>query len=143
MALFQLIYMSSLVSPDPVAVTDILAVSVRNNIKNKLTGMMLHADGNIVQVLEGDRAAVKDTFGRILVDARHVGIFVLDERETSERDFGSWSMGYRQLMKTVIGKPGFEAHVFDIRDSEIARRVRPGAALHVLKSFAPSFAQAR
>jgi hypothetical protein len=33
-----------------------------------------------------------DTFSRIPVDMRHVGIF-LYKRKFSERDFGSWNMG--------------------------------------------------
>ena len=140
MALFQLTYMSSLVDPSPSVVTDILEASVRNNQRNNITGMMLYAEGNIVQVLEGESPSVMDTFSRILVDMRHVGIFVLWEREISERDFGSWSMGYKALMKSDIERAGVAADAFVTRELEIARRVRPSDALHVLKSFAPSIA---
>jgi hypothetical protein len=136
MALFQLIYMSSLVNPDPAVAADVLEVSVRNNKMNGVTGMMLYADGNIVQVLEGEKASVKDTFSRILLDMRHVSIFVLYEREITERDFGSWSMGYKQLMKADVERLGVAAHVFEARYQEVARRVRPSDALEVLKSFA-------
>ena len=140
MALFQLTYMSSLVDPGPFVVTDILEASVRNNQSNNITGMMLYAEGNVVQVLEGERNIVMDTFSRILIDMRHVGIFVLWERDISERDFGSWSMGYKALMKSDIERSGVAADAFVARDLEIARRVRPSDALHVLKSFAPSIA---
>jgi hypothetical protein len=121
-------------------VAEILEVSVRNNKRNDITGMMLYADGNIVQVLEGESTSVTDTFSRILVDMRHVGIFVLYEREISERDFGSWSMGYKALTKADIERSGVAVDAFITRDQEIARRVRPGDALYVLKSFAPSIA---
>jgi hypothetical protein len=143
MTLFQLIYMSSLVNPDSRVVTDILDTSVRNNSRNNITGMMLYADGSIVQVLEGDRSAVMDTFSRILVDMRHVGIFVLFERETSERDFGCWSMGYKHLSKADIERSGAAAPVFEIRDKEFAGMARPSDALQVLKSFASSITQGR
>jgi hypothetical protein len=139
MALFQLIYMSSLVNPDPLVVAEILEVSVRNNKRKEITGMMLYAEGNIVQVLEGENVAIMDTFSRILVDMRHVGIFVLYEREVMERDFGSWSMGYKQLLKADIVRSNVAVDLFETRDQEVARRVRQSDALQVLKSFAPSF----
>ena len=143
MALFQLTYMSSLVEPDASVVTDILEASVRNNRRNNITGMMLYAEGNIVQVLEGERITVMDTFSRILVDMRHTGIFVLWEKEKSECDFGSWSMGYRALLKSDFERAGVAADAFVTREPEIARRVRPSDALHVLKSFAPSIASSQ
>jgi hypothetical protein len=62
------------------------------------------------------------------------------EREISERDFGSWSMGYKSLMKSDIERVGVAADTFVTREIEIARRVRASDALHVLKSFAPSIA---
>jgi hypothetical protein len=138
MALFQLVYMSSLANSDPELVNDILEVAVRNNKANNITGMMLYAEGNIVQVLEGEHADVMTTFNRILVDKRHAGIFVLYERSISERDFGSWSLGYKQLMKADIERSGVIPNVFETREREILRRVRPSDALQVLKSFAPS-----
>jgi hypothetical protein len=133
MANFQLIYMSSLVNADPAAATEILEVSVRNNKRNDITGMMLYAEGNIVQVLEGEYSRVTDTFNRIIVDPRHVGVFVLYEREIEERDFGYWSMGYKQLEKADIEGSGFAADVFEIREQEVTRRVRPSDALLVCK----------
>jgi hypothetical protein len=132
--------MSSLVNSDPAVITDILEVSVRKNKRNDITGMMLYAEGNIVQVLEGETLAVADTFSRILVDMRHSGIFVLYEREIAERDFGSWSMGYKALVKADIERAGVAVDAFLTREIEISRRVRPSDALQVLKSFAPSIA---
>jgi hypothetical protein len=129
--------MSSLVNPDPAAITDILEVSVRNNKKNNITGMMLYAEANIVQVLEGEKISVMGTFNRIMVDKRHVGIYVLYEREILERDFDAWSLGYKVLKKVDIERAGLTTDAFKVREQEIERRVRPGDALRVLKSFAP------
>jgi hypothetical protein len=140
MAIFQLIYVSSLVNRDPKIVTGILEASLRNNKKNDITGMMLYVDGDIIQALEGEKNAVMDTFSRIMVDMRHVGIIVLDEVENCQRDFGTWSMGYRQLNKADIRESGFSAEFFETRENEITRRIRPGNALDIFRSFAPSAA---
>jgi hypothetical protein len=80
------------------------------------------------------------TFNRILVDMRHVGIFVLYESEVLERDFGSWNMGYKQLRKIDIERSGVWAALLETGEQEVARSIRPSDALQVLKSFAPSMA---
>ena len=135
-ALLQLVYMSSLVTDEPEILPAILDVSVRNNRRRNITGMMLYADGNILQVLEGEKDALLKTFRSIELDARHRGIFVLIEKEIAARQFASWSMGFRQLTKAVLEKFPVAAHVFKTRQDEIALRGRPSDALTVLKSFA-------
>jgi hypothetical protein len=135
MPLLQLMYMSSLVVPDQKTVENILAVSVKNNTSGEITGMMLYADGDIVQVLEGPNSAVMDTFNRILKDRRHTGVFVLFEQNIASRDFESWSMGYHQLKKSELQQLGLGAAVFEARGTEIERRLRPGNVLEVLKTF--------
>jgi hypothetical protein len=135
MPLAQLVYMSSLVTPDAKVASEILEVSVRNNKLNDVTGMMLYVDGNVVQALEGEKVTLASTFNRILLDTRHVGIFVLFEREIQDRDFGSWSMGYKQLTRTDVDRMGAAYHVFEAREQEVTKRVRPSDALQILKSF--------
>jgi hypothetical protein len=135
MALFQLIYMSSLVTNEPEILSAILDSSVRNNKRSDITGMMLYSDGNVMQVLEGDRHAVIETFKSIQLDLRHSGLYVLIEGEIATRNFASWSMGFRQLSKADLEKFPIAAQVFKARQDEIAQRVQPGEALIVLKSF--------
>jgi hypothetical protein len=53
MALFQLIYMSSLVSDEPEILTAILDTSVQNNKRRDITGMIVCQAGSLMQVLEG------------------------------------------------------------------------------------------
>jgi len=136
MALFQLIYMSALVVPDVQVMSDIVATSTINNKRDGITGMLLYSDGDIVQVLEGPEQAVKDTFCKILVDKRHVGIQVLLEQKIALPEFGSWSIGYKKLEKGTLQRWTQNGEVFNARDEEVAMRVRPGNALSVLKSFA-------
>jgi hypothetical protein len=138
MSLFQLIYMSSLVVPDQRMVEEILAAAVQNNKQLEITGMMLYADGDIVQVLEGPKHAVQGLFSRILADLRHVGVFVLSEQEITSRDFECWSMGYQQLNKAEVQRLGLGVSVFEARGTEVEMRIRPSIALEVLKSFAPT-----
>jgi hypothetical protein len=135
MALFQLIYMSSLVTDEPELLPSILEASVRNNKRRDITGMMLYSDGSVLQVLEGERSIVMETFRAIESDGRHSGIFILIEQEIAARHFASWSMGFRHLSAADLERLPVAAHVFKARDDEIALRGRAGEALTILQSF--------
>lgn len=75
MALVQLIYVSSLVSLDMESeLGKILESSVRHNLENGITGMLLYSGGNFIQVLEGDQDKVGETYERILADPRHISL---------------------------------------------------------------------
>jgi hypothetical protein len=136
MAFFQLIYVSSLVTNEPEILLSILESSTRNNKRRGITGMLLFSEGNVMQVLEGKKDTVIETFQAIQLDVRHCDIFVLTEVEIESRKFASWSMGFRQLSKVDLEKFPIAANVFKARSDEIAVRAHPSDALCVLKSFA-------
>jgi len=96
--MYSLIYASSAVQPfTPAELQNLLQVSRRNNELCDVTGMLLYKDGNFMQVLEGERAAVTAVQQKIATDPRHHGIIVLLSRDTPERQFPSWSMAFRDL----------------------------------------------
>lgn len=71
----------------------ILAVAQQRNYQAGISGALLFNQNYFVQVLEGDRKAVTETFCRIARDPRHGGIVVLDVSPIEERMFLNWSMG--------------------------------------------------
>jgi hypothetical protein len=89
-----------------------------------------------MQVLEGEKDTVLETFQSIKLDVRHCGIFVLIEEEIASRKFSSWSMGFRQLSNADFEKLPVAANVFKFRTDEIALRVEPSEVLIILESFA-------
>ena len=112
----QIVYMSSLVTPDLEVVRDIVATSVKNNKRNDITGMMIYSDGSIVQAIEGKKDAINDTFSRILVDMRHVGIYVVLDQKVERRDFETWSFGFVNIKKSEIEKWGLKGDFFKVGD---------------------------
>ena len=48
-------------------------------------------------MLEGPKAAVKETFARISCDPKHRALRLLIEQETDDRLFSEWSMGFERL----------------------------------------------
>jgi hypothetical protein len=59
-----------------------------------------------LQVLEGSRRVISQTYNRILLDKRHVNAELIDFSEIEHRDFALWSMKVVQL--------GTQAEVRDI-----------------------------
>ncbi len=64
-ALHQIIYISRLTDPDEALVTKILQKALQHNPRNHITGMMLCADGDVMQVLEGPKDRITALFEKI------------------------------------------------------------------------------
>ena len=109
MPLIHLIYVSS--ATHNFSKTELLAlleVSRRNNAPADITGLLLYRDGNFMQALEGEESTVTDTHARIAKDQRHSGLITLLRESISQRSFGEWSMGFRNLDSTEVRNvPGF------------------------------------
>ncbi len=135
MPILQLIYMSNLVDGNEMVIPAILESARRNNTKNGVTGMLLYGDGSFVQVLEGDPEQVRQTFECIRNDPRHTAFFKLDELQVKQREFDKWSMGYLKLSSLELKNLPELASLFQVKSGEVARRVAPGLAQAILKSF--------
>lgn len=70
----------------------ILTVSVRNNIRVGLTGLLLYSSREFLQCLEGEREPLNQTYARILADPRHSHVMILDYSEVGKRLFADWAM---------------------------------------------------
>jgi hypothetical protein len=72
---------------------EILGASQRNNARDGITGFLIFDKTWFFQVLEGDRAVVKETYDRIAADTRHTGTVVMSTRDAALRSFPNWTMG--------------------------------------------------
>jgi len=98
MALYRLIYVSQAASSlDYSDLVDILQKSEQNNKAVGITGMLSFGDSMFLQVLEGSRRTVSQTYNRILLDKRHHNAELIDFSEIEHRDFGVWSMKVVQI----------------------------------------------
>ena len=107
--MFYLVYVS--MSAGDISKEDLLDILEKSRHKNAeagITGMLLHKDGNFMQVLEGEETAVRALYQRIIHDPRHRGILTLVEGERDERHFADWSMGFQDLSKPEArSTPGY------------------------------------
>jgi Sensors of blue-light using FAD len=72
----------------------ILSSAIRSNSERGLTGGLVFNRRFFAQVLEGEHAAVMQTFARIYKDPRHKDVVVTSTETITERLFGAWSMGF-------------------------------------------------
>lgn len=61
------------------------------NAQNDITGILLHYNGNFLQLLEGAPGIVDTTLGRIKADQRHRGLLVLYDETVDARRFSDSS----------------------------------------------------
>ena len=107
--LFSLIYASSAAELFSTAdLVLLLETCRRNNTAAGITGMLLYKAGNFLQVLEGEEEAVRRLHAKIHHDPRHRGLITLTEHMIPERQFGEWSMGFRNLSDPALRElPGY------------------------------------
>ncbi len=92
--LLSIIYVSSAVNPFDDTELEQLLVDARNfNSANSLTGVLLYADGNFLQCLEGPVDSVLRAYDRISASCRHKGLIELNRSSVQNRSFESWEMG--------------------------------------------------
>lgn len=99
--LLSIIYVSSAVKPFTDTELEELLVDARSfNKAHALTGVLLYAEGNFLQYLEGPLDAVTNAYARIQTSHRHKGLIELNRAEIHNRSFASWEMGLLQPDKT-------------------------------------------
>ncbi len=94
-----------------------------------ITGMLSYRDGSFVQFLEGPEPRLAELMADISADARHTDVRVLIDEPIAQRQFSSWTMGYRRMRPTAGPVPeGFRDTFTDLErgadDATTARAAR-------------------
>lgn len=96
--LYRLTYFST--PKDGLAEADILSIlkaARSSNTKTNISGFLTFHEHCFLQVLEGSRESLSDTFVRISRDPRHHHIVLMGFEPIDQRAFPAWSMGYLPL----------------------------------------------
>ncbi len=101
-------------------ILEILSVARRKNQELDITGMLLYRDGNFLQVLEGPAGAVESLVQKIKRDHRHQGLILMSRKNIDERQFGDWTMAFRNMSKDCAGIEGCSPFLAsDFEDDEV------------------------
>ncbi len=88
---------------------DVLCAALRNNLSQRVTGLLIAHDGWFLQALEGPPEGVKAIYERVVQDDRHTTPVVLDRGPIESRAFGKWIMCARVLAgrdSAILGRLG-------------------------------------
>lgn len=129
----QLVYVSSATHPfSKPELRALLEKSRANNHRLGVTGMLLYKDGNIMQVLEGERETLEPLFKTIGKDPRHKGVIELINQAIETRQFRDWSMGFRDLNDPDLASvPGYS----DFLNRPLSEVREPAQSLKLLRLF--------
>lgn len=89
---YQLIYSSRPFGYDQPTLDGILLDARRCNTRDEVTGALVCRRDVFIQLLEGPREKVSDTFNRIREDDRHVEVKLRYFGESPKRSFAKWAM---------------------------------------------------
>ena len=64
------------------------------NAEHALTGVLLHAHGMFLQMLEGEAIAIDDAMRRIRKSRKHDNVIVICDEPIVDRLFPAWAMGW-------------------------------------------------
>jgi hypothetical protein len=100
----QIIYRSLTTSQSGRAADDIPDIvceaAARNGLEG-ITGLLYTEDDAFLQAIEGPIDSVSDLMERLKNDARHRDLTILVDRPIEEREFGDWTMIYRDRRESI------------------------------------------
>lgn len=137
MSVYTLVYVSKatgMPAPDgaPADMDLILSAARTKNLDVGITGALLFTEGRFVQVLEGERERVQETFDRISLDTRHCEIDILSSQFADRPRFAEWSMAF------VGDTPALRARFADAPLAALGRRQTGDALLDFMLDVARS-----
>jgi hypothetical protein len=95
MSLIRLVYASQFAQPfNELDALDIIEVSMVNNRKLDITGVLCYSNHYYLQCLEGGRTEVNRLYRKICLDSRHTEPVILMYQEILHRQFDDWYMGH-------------------------------------------------
>ncbi len=142
--LVQLAYISAARTPfSATALRELLAAARASNRRRGVTGILLHADGSFLQVLEGPAAEVDKLYAHISRDPRHERIVRIFRGDLASPSFADWSMGFVEADGAVrAGLLGFNRFL-QAGSGDSLGTEREGTAAHSVRELALQFRRGR
>lgn len=122
---------------EPAVLNELVEDSIRRNKKSDITGALFYLGGYFIQLLEGSRDAVSETFSRINSDSRHTDVEVFFSEEVTERIFPGWNMSSNRV--EIKGAPAAARVVVDALRRAIKEHRVTDCTTALEYFFAPRF----
>jgi hypothetical protein len=139
MRLTQLLYVSSYLDEYGFDLPNFIETLVMANDELDIRGMTLFANGNIMQLLEGDYPVVTDVFEKLRYDAKQIGIFELFRKPLQTHCLSETCIGYSSHELTHISKLPHNISVFKLNPAEVKKRLSPSPVKVLMMQFASDY----
>lgn len=100
----QIIYRSTTTSASGRAADDIPGIvrqaAARNGIEG-ISGLLYSEGASFLQAIEGPEESIADLLDHLYADPRHRDVVILVDRAIDHREFGDWTMVYRDRRESV------------------------------------------
>ncbi len=108
--MLSIAYVSAATGPvSDAEIGEILVTARSNNQRDGLTGALLYHGGRFIQIIEGPEELLLGRYARITADPRHRVMQTVRQQVIGERQFPTWTMGFRTLSDDSIKElEGFE-----------------------------------
>lgn len=111
----------------------LLQTARSNNMRAGITGVLLLADDQFFQLLEGHRPVVDRLFERIRADPRHRHVSKVVEETIAKRTFGGWTMGCASLTPLQVQRTDGMNDFF--QSGRMLNAIKPGPVRDLLQDF--------
>jgi len=137
--LYSLIYRSQASrAVHEVTLTSLVRKARLYNQQARITGLLLYAKGQFLQVLEGPEPVLSDLYARINDDPRHYDVRTLAYGPIELRSFGRWPMAYAAVDAAFVEKV---AHCLPL-PADVGQTAAPCKEVNqLLRDFAQSNVQ--
>lgn len=74
------------------------------NARQDITGALVYGDGQFMQIIEGEEAALAMLYAKLLQDERHGQVFKFADKPIAQRSFADWSMAFRPVSAAQVAQ---------------------------------------
>lgn len=85
-------------------IKDLLSQTNEFNNSNKITGVLLHNEGNFFQVLEGEEKLIRGLFNKIKADKRHENLMVIFQNRLERTAYDGYIADFITAEKKIDEK---------------------------------------
>jgi hypothetical protein len=107
---------------------------LKNNTAKNITGLLLYANKNFMQVLEGERHVVEELVVKIRRNTRQNDIQVVVKIDIEAREFKQWFMGLHHLLQVDLALRTHIQSFFETGFDENGMRILADVALQEVEA---------
>ena len=141
MRLIQLVFVSSYVDDYGLDLPKFIERLVFENDALPVRGMTLFANGNIIQLLEGDDSIVNGIFQKLPNDSKQFGVFELLNSPLVNYCLSETSIGYSAHEFKLTSGQSSKISMFQLSQVEVDKRIIESPGKVLMMQFASDYGQ--